>query len=64
MLLRWAIGFFVVALVAAALGFGCIAIAAARIAQTIFYLFVVLFAPRCSAISSCESRRSLRLIGF
>jgi uncharacterized membrane protein YtjA (UPF0391 family) len=44
MLLRWAIGFFIVALIAAVLGFGGIAVAAAGIAKIIFYLFVVLFA--------------------
>lgn len=43
MLLRWAIGFFIVALIAAVLGFGGLAVAAAGIAKMIFYLFVVLF---------------------
>ena len=43
MLLRWAIGFFIVALIAAILGFGGVAVAAAGIAKIIFYLFVVLF---------------------
>jgi uncharacterized membrane protein YtjA (UPF0391 family) len=37
MLLRWALGFFIVALVAALLGFGGIAIAAAGIAKIIFF---------------------------
>jgi uncharacterized membrane protein YtjA (UPF0391 family) len=43
MLLRWALGFFIVALVAALLGFGEIAIAAAGIAKIIFFLFLILF---------------------
>jgi len=42
-MLRWAIGFFIVALIAAALGFGGIAAAAAGIAKFIFYIFVILF---------------------
>ncbi len=41
--LRWAIGFFIVALVAALLGFGGIAFAAVGIAKFIFYIFVILF---------------------
>jgi uncharacterized membrane protein YtjA (UPF0391 family) len=42
-MLRWALGFFVVALIAAVLGFGGIAVAAAGIAKIIFYIFLVLF---------------------
>jgi uncharacterized membrane protein YtjA (UPF0391 family) len=42
-MLRWAIGFFIVALIAAVLGFGGIAAAAAGIAKLIFYVFVILF---------------------
>lgn len=42
-MLRWAITFFVIALLAAALGFGGIAGAAAGIAQIFFWVFVVLF---------------------
>ncbi len=42
-MLRWAIGFFIVALVAALLGFGGIAFAAVGIAKFIFYIFVILF---------------------
>jgi uncharacterized membrane protein YtjA (UPF0391 family) len=41
--LRWAIGFVVVALIAAVLGFGGIAAAAAGIAKFIFCIFVILF---------------------
>jgi uncharacterized membrane protein YtjA (UPF0391 family) len=43
MMLRWALGFFVIALIAAVLGFGGIALAAAGIAKIIFYIFLVLF---------------------
>lgn len=43
LMLRWALGFFVVALIAAVLGFGGIAVAAAGIAKIIFYIFLVLF---------------------
>jgi len=42
-MLRWALGFFIVALIAAALGFGGVAASAASIAQFIFYVFVILF---------------------
>jgi uncharacterized membrane protein YtjA (UPF0391 family) len=43
MLLRWALIFLVVALVAAILGFGGIAANAVWIGQTLFYIFLVLF---------------------
>jgi uncharacterized membrane protein YtjA (UPF0391 family) len=42
-MLRWALGFFIVALIAAILGFGGIAVATAGIAKIIFYIFLVLF---------------------
>ena len=42
-MLRWAIGFFIIALIAAILGFGGIAMAAAGMAKILFYIFVVLF---------------------
>jgi uncharacterized membrane protein YtjA (UPF0391 family) len=42
-MLRWALGFFIVALIAAVLGFGGIAIAAAGIAKILFFVFLVLF---------------------
>ena len=42
--LRWPIGFFIVALIAAVLGFGGIAATASGIAQFIFYVFLTLFA--------------------
>jgi uncharacterized membrane protein YtjA (UPF0391 family) len=42
-MLRWAIGFFIVALLAALLGFTGVALAAAGIAKIIFYLFLILF---------------------
>ena len=42
-MLRWALGFFVVALVAALLGFTGIAVASAGIAKIIFFIFLILF---------------------
>jgi uncharacterized membrane protein YtjA (UPF0391 family) len=42
-MLRWALGFFIVALFAALLGFTGIALAAAGIAKILFYLFLILF---------------------
>ena len=42
-MLRWALIFFVVALVAALFGFGGIAVAAAGVAKILFYLFLILF---------------------
>jgi uncharacterized membrane protein YtjA (UPF0391 family) len=43
-MLGWAIFFFIVAIIAAAFGFGGIAGTAAGIAQLLFVVFVVLFA--------------------
>jgi len=42
MLLEWVIGFFVLALIAAVLGFGGIARGAAGIAKVLFFVFLVL----------------------
>jgi uncharacterized membrane protein YtjA (UPF0391 family) len=42
-MLRWALGFLIVSLIAAVFGFGGIAAASAEIAQFIFFVFVVLF---------------------
>jgi len=42
-MLRWALGFFIFALVAAVLGFTGIAVAATGIAKILFYLFLILF---------------------
>lgn len=42
-LLGWALIFLVVALIAAALGFGGIASASAGIAKTLFFIFLVVF---------------------
>ncbi len=42
-MLRWALAFFVVALVAAVFGFLGIAVAAAGIARLLFFIFLVLF---------------------
>ncbi len=42
-MLSWALTFFVLALIAAVLGFGGIATGAAEIAKILFFLFLVLF---------------------
>jgi len=42
-LLRWALGFFIVAIIAAIFGFGGIATGAADIARLCFFFFVVIF---------------------
>ena len=42
-MLGWAIAFLVIALIAAALGFGGIAGASAGIAQILFFIFIALF---------------------
>jgi len=42
-MLRWALGFFVIALVAALLGFTGLAVASAGIAKIIFFIFLILF---------------------
>ncbi len=42
-MLNWALMFFVIALLAAVLGFTGVAIAAAGVAKLLFYLFLILF---------------------
>jgi uncharacterized membrane protein YtjA (UPF0391 family) len=42
-MLRWALAFFIVALVAALLGFTGVAVAAAGIAKILFFIFLILF---------------------
>lgn len=42
-MLGWAIGFFVIAIIAAVFGFGNIAEGATSIAQILFFVFLVLF---------------------
>jgi uncharacterized membrane protein YtjA (UPF0391 family) len=42
-MLRWAVIFFVVALIAAAFGFLGIAAAAVDVARVLFYIFLILF---------------------
>ncbi len=42
-MLQWAVAFFIIALIAAVLGFGGIAVAAAGIAKILFFVFLVLF---------------------
>ena len=42
-MLRWALAFFIIALIAAVFGFGGIALATAGIAKILFFIFLVLF---------------------
>jgi len=42
-MLRWAVIFFVIALIAALFGFTGIAVAAAGIAKILFFIFLILF---------------------
>lgn len=42
-MLRWALGFLIVALVAAFMGFGGVASTSMQIAKTLFYVFLVFF---------------------
>lgn len=42
-MLRWALAFFVVALIAAVFGFTGVALASAGIAKILFFIFLVLF---------------------
>ncbi|WP_425542743.1 DUF1328 family protein [Algoriphagus jejuensis] len=42
-MLRWAIGFFIIAIIAAIFGFGGIAAGAASIAKVLFIIFIILF---------------------
>ena len=42
-MLRWALGFFIIAVIAGILGFGGIATGAADIARICFFFFIVIF---------------------
>jgi uncharacterized membrane protein YtjA (UPF0391 family) len=42
-MLRWAAGFFIIAIIAAIFGFGGIATGAADIARVLFFVFLVVF---------------------
>jgi uncharacterized membrane protein YtjA (UPF0391 family) len=42
-MLSWAVTFFIVALIAAVLGFSGVAVAAAGIAKILFFIFLILF---------------------
>ena len=55
-MLRWAVGFFVLALLAAFLGFGGLAAGAAGIAKILFFGFIILAA--ISLISGLFSNRT------
>ena len=54
-MLRWAVAFFIVAIVAAIFGFGDIAAAATGVAKILFYVFLILFL--ISLISGISFRR-------
>ena len=54
-MLSWALVFLIIALIAAAFGFGGIAIAAAGIAKILFFLFLVLFV--ISLVMGLSNRR-------
>lgn len=56
-MLRWALGFLIVALVAAFLGFGGVASTSMQIAKTLFYVFLVFFLVAL-VMSLFSSRRS------
>jgi uncharacterized membrane protein YtjA (UPF0391 family) len=56
-MLRWAVAFFVVAIVAAIFGFGDIAAAATGVAKILFYVFLILFL--ISLISGATLRRRI-----
>ena len=53
-MLRWALIFFIVALLAAFLGFGGVAGAASGIAQILFFVFLVLFAIAMVFAANCS----------
>ncbi len=42
-MLYWAAVFFIIAIIAGFLGFGSVAVAASGIAQTLFFVFLVIF---------------------
>jgi uncharacterized membrane protein YtjA (UPF0391 family) len=53
-MLRWALIFFVVALIAAVFGFFPLAVAAAGIAKILFFIFLVLFLVSCGRAASAS----------
>lgn len=54
-MLRWAVGFLVIAIIAAIFGFGGIATGAADIARVLFFVFLVVFAV--SLLAGLKTRR-------
>lgn len=42
-MLRWSLGFFIIAIIAAIFGFGGIAAGASEIARVLFFFFLVIF---------------------
>ncbi len=59
-MLRWAVAFFIVAIVAAIFGFGDIAAAATGVAKILFYVFLILFL--ISLVSGITLRRRILTI--
>ena len=58
-MLQWALGFLILALVAAFFGFAGVAVASAGIAKILFYVFAIVFAVTLLA-GLLESRRAVR----
>jgi uncharacterized membrane protein YtjA (UPF0391 family) len=59
-MMRWALGFLIIALIAAALGFGGIAAVSVDIAKILFVVFLVLFAIT-AVISLVQGRTPPRI---
>ena len=59
-MLRWAAGFFVIAIIAAIFGFGGIATGAADIARVLFFVFLVVFVVSVIAGLTTRGRGRLR----
>ena len=57
-MLRWALGFFIIAIIAGIFGFGGIATGAADIARVCFFFFIVVFV--CSLIWGLATGRRPR----
>ena len=60
-MLRWALAFFIISIIAAVLGFGGIAAGASDIARVCFFFFIVIFAVTLILGLTTGRRPSLRL---
>ena len=60
-MLRWAIAFFIIAIIAALFGFGGVAAAATDMARILFYIFLVLFVIALLIFGLLGGRRRHRL---